>query len=427
MRASAMKTRCSFFLRVLFFLWFTALCSAVFNVQGADGAKSTANSLQTPSDEDCVKFSKNLENVARRGDLAAFNALIDVDALLARVTSGIEVPEKVRLDFIKGEKTAFISDSGYASQIINRCASGGSFKFLRITSLDDQKTALFRLIMAAGEVNYFGFILTPKSDGTILATDVYLYTAAERVSDYMRRGYLPVAAEGSKSILKKLTQPENEYLQHAKDVLKMMESLKKGDFQETLRIHSSLPETLKKEKTIMFYRLSASQKIGHDEYMAAVDAFRAQFPNDPALNIMLIDYYFVKKEYPAAHKAIDALDNSLGGDAYLNVLRANLHLSQKDYDKARDCLNKAVSEENTLKDAYLLLLLISLQEKKFHETSRWLSALVEKCGAEIGDLTKYSHYTEYVQSPEYEKWLESSARDKSGVKGQTNIDATKQQ
>ena len=53
-----------------------------------------------------------------------------------------------------------------------------------------------------------------------------------------------------------------------------------------------------------------------------LEDFRKYYSQDPCLDLLLIDYYTLKKDYAQAIPCVDRLDKSVGGDPYLNVLRA---------------------------------------------------------------------------------------------------------
>ena len=46
------------------------------------------------------------------------------------------------------------------------------------------------------------------------------------------------------------------------------------------------------------------------------------------MDLISIDAFLIHKEYDKAQAAIDRLDESLGGDPYLNVLRSTIFMEQ---------------------------------------------------------------------------------------------------
>ena len=68
----------------------------------------------------------------------------------------------------------------------------------------------------------------------------------------------------------------------------------------------------------------------------------------------------------------------VGGDPYLNLVRASTYLAENQYKTARQYAEKAIAAESDLVYAYFSLIAISLAEKDFDETSRLLTAIREK-------------------------------------------------
>ena len=375
-------------------------------------APAAAESWQTPTDEECRQFAKSLEQIVQSGDLAAFNNVIDWDAILEKATSGLPCPEKTRRQFIIGAKQAMGSRMGFGWNVAQQVANGGSYRFLRIHSKYDQKRVLFRFLVAGQQgVNYHDFLLVRQSDGKIRAVDSYVFMSAEMLSTAIRRGFVPVVAEVSKSVLAKLTGAESEYIKHIKIVLQMSNAVVSGNSQQALEIYRRLPPVLQKDKNLLMMRLRAAKATGDETlYVAAIDDFRRYHPNDPCVDMLAIDGHILNKRYDEALKCIDRLDKAVGGDPYLDVLRANLRIVQGDHEAARVLTQKAIDAEEALVEAYWTLVTIALAEKNFDETTRLLNLIIQKFNVEIGDLSGNPPYAEYIKSPQYRQWMQSRLR-----------------
>ena len=136
-----------------------------------------------------------------------------------------------------------------------------------------------------------------------------------------------------------------------------------------------------------------------------LEEFRQAHPKDPCLDLLLVDYYVLKKDFVRARESTDRLDKALGGDPYLDVLRDNLNVAAGDPKAARDLANRAINEEPGLVPAYLSLLDVSVQEKNFAESLDLLKMLDHKHKIKFGDLTTVPEYAGFVKSPQYQDWL----------------------
>lgn len=365
---------------------------------------------ETPTDEECRQFAASLEDIVRSGDIAAFNEAIDWDAILESATGGIEGVEKARRGFIADAKRLLGARGSLGQQVIEQAAKGGSYRLLRVRTQGDEKRALFRFLFPQAGVNYYDLILVRQPDGKVKAVDIYVFASAERVSKTFRRAFIPLAAEASKSVLAKLTGEENEYVKNLGNTTEMADAVRSGRYHRALDIYGKLPASLRRDKTLLVLRLQAALQVGEEEYRAAIDAFRRFHPKDPCVDIISIDKHILTQRYDQALVCIDRLDAAVGGDPYLNVLRAGVNLGQKKFQAARELANKAIAAEETLVSAYWALVTISLAEKDFDETSRLLNTLEEKFKVKLRDLNQVPEYAEYVKSPQYQEWLKSRSR-----------------
>jgi tetratricopeptide (TPR) repeat protein len=143
---------------------------------------------------------------------------------------------------------------------------------------------------------------------------------------------------------------------------------------------------------------------GEADYLAALETFRKLYPNDPAIDLHSIDYYLLKKRYDEAHKAIDRLNEAVGGDPYLGVLHGHVWMEAGQFEKARRAIERGIKEEPHLTNGYWSRITLSLREKKHADTLHWLKMIVEKCQVEIQDLAAVPDYADFVKSPQHGEW-----------------------
>ena len=83
--------------------------------------------------------------------------------------------------------------------------------------------------------------------------------------------------------------------------------------------------------------------------------------------------------------SIDRLDQSLGGDAYLDVLRTTMYIEKGDLDAAHRSALRATTREPSLPDGQWALVNVSLAKKDFAETVRVLTHIRDELHIEIAD------------------------------------------
>lgn len=396
-------------------LWVLAGCGANAGKDaGSDSAGSTATAAAVSSgapvsDDESEAFATAFEKAIGSGDIAAANRLFDWDALLATSTSGIEAPKQARESFSQGFKER-MAQGGILAEICRLMQKGGTYTHLRVHDRDGERRVLFRMVMPdEGGFNYHDLVLARRPDGKVRAVDLYIFLSAEKLSQTLRRVYLPVAADLSRNVLAKLTGisgDERVYVENLTKVDQMSTLIRENKFAEAQQIYDGFPPVMKKDKNVLLMRLQALQHGDEAAYGEAIGEFRKNYPNDPCVNILSIDYFLVKKQYDRALDCIDRVDKSVGGDPYMNVLRANLLVAAARFDDAKRACQKAIDGDPTLLQAYTSMLGIAVQRDDHPLTLAMLKELRDRFEVQFNNLETIDLYSRFVKSPQYKEWLE---------------------
>ena len=353
------------------------------------------------SDEACLDLAGKIEKSIAEDEGAWVDKNFDVDAMLDRVMRDAPGDDKTKQGFRTGLKQGFNIGKSTAKAI----GPSGQFTFLRLRTVNGKKLALFRLLMD-GPFNYHEYVIEATPQGGAKIVDLYVYLSGEFISQTFRRMFLATIASEPGAV-GKLVGNQNEYALALKKLQTMTQLTNSGKPAEALKVFHGLPETLKKEKNALILRLQAGSQVSPKELMDALEALRKAYPGDPSIPVLSLDPLFLAKKYDEVIAAVDELDKAIGGDPFLHAFRASVYMEKGDFDSARTAGKKSVDAEPTLAPGYWALVTISLREKKFKETSQWLTAIEKKLGIEFKDLTTVDTYAEYVKSPEYAVWMKS--------------------
>ena len=85
----------------------------------------------------------------------------------------------------------------------------------------------------------------------------------------------------------------------------MTEAARKGETDRVSMIYASLPEPLRREKSILMMRLKATAS-DDDRYLAALDDYARYYPDAPDTKLHLVDAYFLRKRYDQVIAQLDA-------------------------------------------------------------------------------------------------------------------------
>lgn len=371
-------------------------------------AKAAAREAPPLSEAECRAYADAVLAAVRKHDKSALSGLMDWDALFERTFAGLEISDRDRSDYIKGFRQSLDSPTGFAPQIIAKVKHGGAISLLRVQKHQGRRVLLFRFILPAAEggVDYIELEPRRSPDGRARAVDVYFYLMGDFLSEGLRRAILPLIAEKSRTSLSKLLLGEQDYVRDLPRLGEANRLIAQGKPAEALAIHESLRPGTRRLKHVLMARMVAAQRANQDDkYLAVIDEIRHLFPDDACIDLISVDGFALRKQYDAAMKALDRLDVSIGGDAFLDTVRADLCELQDDPAGARRFLLRAVEKEPTLISVHWRLVTDSLDAKDYAETLHRLEEIDRHFKMNFKDLSQIPIYAGFVKSPQYKEWL----------------------
>ena len=375
--------------------------------------KAIAKGL-APDETEARNCAEAFEKAVAATNKKQVNTLLDWDALLERATGDVDCDPKLRERFAAGVKDSVRGEKGLGSEICAAIDAGGSYKLLRLHKNGDEQRALFRLLLPdSGGVNYHDLILAKNQKGQTRIVDIYIFLSSETMSTTVRRAFLPIAAQAEKSILKRLTTQESDFIKNIDQLSQMAAARQKGDHQKVLTIYNRLPQSLQKDKLCLLLRLIAASNMDDKTYEKAIDAFRKAYPDDASIDLVSLDSFIFKKNYAGALKCLERIEKAIGGDAHLNVLRANIRVEMGDSKIAIDLAKEAIAIEPELEDAYWSLVTAAMNTKDWELVSETLISLEDEFQTEFEDLTKVEFYQPFTETPQYRQWLKRNSETKS--------------
>lgn len=356
------------------------------------------------SDEDCTALAQKIETSVSTEKGAWIDQSFDVATMMDRALRGAPGDDKMKQEYTTGIRKGFNIGRSTAAA----AAKDGSYTFLRLRTVNGKKLALFRLL-TDGAFNYHEYLLEASPSGGVRIVDLYIYLSGENISQSFRRIYVNLAAS-EPGVVGKLVGNQNEMVEGLKQLQAMNKLIQQRKHAEALKIYRGMPESMQKEKVCLVARLQAGTQVSPKESMDALEALRKEYPGDPAILALSLDPLLLAKRFDEVIAAVDELDKSVGGDPYLDTMRASVHLEKGDADQARACAKRSIEKDKTLAMGYWTLVAISLRTKTFADTVSWLNEIEKNLGLEIGDLSKIEMYGEFMKSPEHAAWRKS--RDK---------------
>ncbi|MBK8444420.1 MAG: tetratricopeptide repeat protein [Sphingobacteriales bacterium] len=353
------------------------------------------------------EFAKELENLMNNKDASTIDSYVALDALYHKVTDGLSAPAYYQDGFRQDLEQEFS-----LGKVITGANNGGKYKFIRMMN---DTTAMYRLLSDEG-VNYFELNFKPAGEKDFQITDFYGYVSSETFSSNLRRLYIINLANEDSTFTHPIIEafPKLEYIAG-------LHAAKKLD--AALRAIDSLPPSVQNDKIILAMRLNLAQMVSDSALDAAVEVYKKSYPNDHALQLKLIEIYFMKEQPEKAMTAIEALKTAIPEDPYLDVLKAQVLSQLKKYDEADKTIQAAIAKEDDIEEAYWTQSQIQMESGQYDKATAVFGEILERFGNNPADLlenTGDTLFSAFRASPAYQQWLEQHPADQSALGGQSD-------
>jgi tetratricopeptide (TPR) repeat protein len=244
--------------------------------------------------------------------------------------------------------------------------------------------------------------LAKNSHGQTRAVDFLIFFSGELFSTTLRRGCLPLAA----SELRQLTRKDKEFIKHLGRLQEMSEAIHHGQSEQVIEIYDQLPRSLQEEKFVLLLRLRAASELDEKTYEATVDALRAVSADDGSIDLLSVDSFVLKGDFQNALHCLDRLEQAVGFDSYLNVLKANLWIESGESAKAIPLCQTAIEEEPELELAYWILITAAIHLEEWDLVLATLLKLEDQFEMEFENLEEVELYEPFTKTSQYKEWLQ---------------------
>jgi len=285
------------------------------------------------SEKEALQLAKDIETTVKNNDASVLNDVFDINALTAKIKE--KSKEGMSDPMFAGFKSTFNMRS-FGAQVTT-LAKDGSYQLVRTYEKDNRIHLLFRAF-GNGGLNYHDYSLV-KTGSTIKADDVYIYITGEEISTTLAN-LLDAGMGGSNN--------PGKFSDELRHLLKMKEYQKNKDYNSIIELYESSDEKLQKNKSFFVIYMTACQKTDQLKYKTALENYAASFPDAPNTYLLMIDLYFLNKEYEKGIDAVNKLDSLVKGDIFLDFFRANLYLALENTVKAKTCYDNVFKSHPTL-------------------------------------------------------------------------------
>ncbi len=336
---------------------------------------------------------------------APIDALLDIETLFGEAIHQVSLSDFERRNFMTGAINGAQNTNNIPARWITALGEKGRVKLLRMHQVDGQQRAQLRLLVGEG-INYLDLLIVRTPAGSIRVVDYLDMATGELLSRSISSVAIPALAGVMRTPLERLVQGSgDDYVASVGKVPEIRKLMDEGKHQEAMERWRKLPEGFRTTRPGATLRMLIAQGLGNEEHRAALQEIERLFPNDEALSLVQVDANRLAKRYPQAQQAIDRVDTIVGGDPYLDALRASVFLEAGQLAEAQVAATRACEREPELIDNWWTSLGVSLKADTHALTATLLDEVKTRFQIEFqDDLAAIPEYARFGKSPEYAQW-----------------------
>ena len=276
--------------------------------------------------EEAKAIAKSLtESIAQR-KAGRLTELIDLDALEKRIRE--QSQSNLNESMLKGAMNSMRSGE-FGQQIVKSLGKKGTYELVKQYEKNNHQHLVFR--MYDETLGYHDFELIKKKDKVKIA-DIYIYISGENLSATLAQSLQSMSELPAGAI--DVEKKDLEKVQLIKSCIN------RKDFERANELYKTLPGILRAQKLYKIIDIQIASGLGTDEYLAALNKFQQEYPNAPNMYLLMIDAYFLKKDYPGALQCVNSLDSLINKDPFLDYYRAVIHKENGDHATQLVCLER---------------------------------------------------------------------------------------
>ena len=328
----------------------------------------------TPKEEnvtkaEALKFAEELDIAAAKKEGNFFSSRIIIDAFAERIQKmkNHEYAEGVK----KGMKTG-LNKNNFEQAIFESMGKDGSFERVKVYEKNNKFYSIFRLYSDNG-LNYYDMELT-KLNNKIGIADMFIFATGDYFSSSISDLFAGVLNE-------KETRMEND-LDQLKNIKKLM-SL--GNFKEAKNEINSMPSKLRNTRIVDVLDIQISSELDDETHLTAIQHFEKKYGNDASAQLVLLDKYFITKEYDKAIAAINIIDSVINKDALLDYYRGLIYNLKGDKKAAILSFEKVIQNKPDFEGSYAELIVCYINNKDKQNAKKYfdLYAKMKKANPEV--------------------------------------------
>lgn len=329
---------------------------------------------------------------------------VDVTAFMDKVESNSNVKAFKKEGFKRGFADG-VRKKLSLSVVAELKHHGGHATFLKYIKFDGDKRPIIRLDYPDGMMNYIIIEVVRDESGGYKFSDVFYAGTGQYFSQMMSR-IVSLSVESGTGFLDKIRGKERFNAEMTETLAKIAKYRLSGDYQKAYDVLMSLPEEIKHKDSILQISFGLASSLGEDLYKKELNKTIEYSSSIEHKELLLVDYFFYKKEYKKGIEVIDLFEKKYVEDGAINLLRSNLQYLDGDLDGAIWSAIRCKALEPTYEDCYWNLLAFYAETKQFDEVVEQITILETDFGYAFDAEAMKSEliYSDFIKSRSYQEW-----------------------
>jgi tetratricopeptide (TPR) repeat protein len=331
---------------------------------------------------EALDFAKKIEISIGKRDGTVLDESIDDKALFKKMNlaSG-----KDSRSFQAGLKQGMKMGTKISASL----SAKGTYSLIKQYEKDKVQHLLFRLYDDR-MINYHDYELK-RTGGQPKVADIYIYMSGEKFSETLKNIFVQFKDE-----FKETANSESDGW--IKKMPEIRALINKGKHEEALAIYNSIPAKIKTARLFQIVHVEICSGLSDEEYNKAITDYETLYPNEPNMQLLLIDGYILRKDYDKALNAVNELDKMIDKDPLLDFHRAMCYTLKKDDVKRVACLERLIKNLPDFEDGISELLVDYFETGQFEKAKPLVDRFKNKSDFDQSTLTmllnKYPGYNE---------------------------------
>lgn len=265
---------------------------------------------------EAATFAKELEAVMASRNEFKYSQLMDAEAFKKRIReqSNNKLDGRMIDGAIKGLK-----NGSFGSQLVGSLGKTGTYRLVKQYEKGNHQHLLFR--MNSEELNYHDYELIKKGEQVKIA-DMYIYTTGQNLTTTFTESLTSMSAQTA--AMERLDKTEVDKVERIKKYLNSKQ------YEKARSLYQTLPRIIRDQRVYKMIYIRIASGLGTDEYLKALSQFQQDYPDASNIFLLMIDAYFLKKDYDGALKSVNQLDSVINKDPFLDYYRGLLYKQKED-------------------------------------------------------------------------------------------------